>query len=655
MSTASAVRSFPHLIIERVSPELDAGRYPIKRALGGAVRVEADIFKDGHDLIAARVLFRGPGDSVWRSCAMTHDFGPDRWHATFVVDRLGTWQYTVEAWPDFWQSWTSDLRKRLEAGQDVTPELLEGAVLLERAARTRSGEGSRRARTVAARMVDTTLPLEERTSLALSQPAFEAADGPLNPEESLRYDRVLEVLVERENAQFGTWYELFPRSQSKVPGRHGTFADVEDRIPELAALGFDVLYLPPVHPIGQSHRKGKDNSPTAQPGDVGSPWAIGSAEGGHEAVHAQLGTLRDFDQMVATARDFGLEIALDFALQCSPDHPWCREHPQWFFVRPDGSIRYAENPPKKYEDIYPLNFWCADREGLWQACLDLLLFWIGHGIKIFRVDNPHTKPLAFWEWCLAEVRRRHSDVIFLSESFTRPKRMKALSKLGFSQSYSYFTWKNTAWELREYFEELTRTEMVEYFRPNLFVNTPDILHEFLQTGGRPAFRIRLMLAATLSPIYGMYSGFELGENRASAPGSEEYLHSEKYEIRQRNWNQFGNIKQDIAKLNRIRRENPALQQFDNLTFLQTEYEPILAYHKSVPGNDLVVIVNLDPQRMHESMVHMPLEALGVGEDEMFDVEDLLTGIRHTWRGRRNYVRLDPTDKVGHVLRLVRPH
>jgi starch synthase (maltosyl-transferring) len=413
------------------------------------------------------------------------------------------------------------------------------------------------------------------------------------------------------------------------------------------------VYLPPIHPIGVTHRKGRNNARTTSPGDVGSPWAIGSAEGGHDAVHPELGTLQDFDQMVRTASDFGLEIALDFALQCSPDHPWCKQHPEWFFVRPDGSIRFAENPPKKYEDIYPLNFWCEDREALWNACRDLVLFWIGHGVKIFRVDNPHTKPLAFWEWMIADVRQRHPDVVFLSESFTRPKRMKALAKLGFSQSYTYFTWKNSSWELRDYLTELTSTPIAEYFRPNFFTNTPDILHEYLQVGGRPAFRIRLLLAATLSPSYGIYSGFELCENRAIHPNSEEYLNSEKYELRQRNWNLFGNIKHDISKLNRIRRDNPAFQRLDNLTLVQSEYEQVFAYLKCAEDNQLIVIVNLDPARMHECMIHVPLEKLGLGEEEMFEVEDLLTGIRHTWRGRRNYVRLDPSERVGHVMRLLR--
>ena len=650
---SNAVNALPHLVIERVTPELDSGRHPIKRVLGETIRVEADIYKDGHDEIDGQLLFRGPGGGQWQRAKLEYRFEPDRWHAQFRTDRLGMWDYVIEAWPDRYGSWVRDLRKRLGAGQDVSAVLLDGAAMLSLAAKHRAADIAAKLRAASRRIADTSLRMDDRIAVAQSEEILSLAAGPLHPEELTRYDRILNVLVEREIALFGAWYELFPRSQSTIPGRHGTFGDVEERLPELAALGFDVIYLSPIHPIGTTHRKGRNNARIAQPGDVGSPWAIGSDQGGHTAVHPELGLLTDFDQLVRTANDFGLEIALDYALQCSPDHPWVTEHPEWFFIRADGSIQYAENPPKKYEDIYPINFWCPDRQNLWAACLQILLFWIGHGVRIFRVDNPHTKPFAFWEWLLGEVRLRHPDVVFLSESFTRPNRMKGLLKHGFSQSYTYFTWKNAAWEIRDYLTELTDKITVEYFRPNFFTNTPDILHQFLQSGGRPAFRIRLLLAATLSPSYGIYSGFELCENRAVASGSEEYLNSEKYEIRQRKWNQFGNIKHDIARLNRIRKENPALGVLGNLRFLSTEYEQIIAYHKHAPGNDLIVVVNLDPQRMHECMVHVPLEELGLSEDQMFEVEDLLTAVRHTWRGRRNYVRLDPSERVGHVLRLVR--
>ena len=651
---SNAVPTLPRLVIEQVTPELDAGRYPVKRVLGETVRVEADIFKDGHDVIAGQVLFRGPGQVQWRKVPLAYEFDPDRWHAEFQVDQLGVWEYCIEAWPDKYGSWVRDLRKRLSAGQNVAPALLEGAVLLGTYAAHCAPDTASRLVAAKKYLEDTSLRLDERLARAQSDEIMLLVRGPSVPDDVVQSPRVLRARVEREIALFGAWYELFPRSQSKVPGRHGKFGDVEERLPELAALGFDVVYLPPIHPIGITHRKGRNNARVALASDVGSPWAIGSSEGGHTAIHPALGTFDDFEQLVKTASEFGLEIALDYALQCSPDHPWCKEHPEWFFVRVDGTIQYAENPPKKYEDIYPLNFWCEDRENLWQACLDILLFWISRGVKIFRVDNPHTKPFAFWEWVIGVVQDQHPDVVFLSESFTRPKRMKGLLKLGFSQSYTYFTWKNSPWEVRDYLKELTESATLEYFRPNFFANTPDILHQFLQSGGRPAFRIRLLLAATLAPSYGIYSGFELCENRAVTSGSEEYLNSEKYEIRQRKWNQFGNIKQDIAKLNRIRKENPALAMLGNVRFLATEYEQILAYHKHAPGNDLIIVVNLDPQRMHECMVQVPLEDFDLTEDQMFEMEDLLTGVRHTWRGHRNYVRLDPSERVGHVLRLVRP-
>ncbi|HEY5375088.1 MAG TPA: alpha-1,4-glucan--maltose-1-phosphate maltosyltransferase [Polyangiaceae bacterium] len=647
------IANAPQLVIENVSPKLDAGRYPIKRVIGSVIEVGADIFKDGHDLIAARILYRRPGEATSRVAPFSYRFDADRWHGSFKADQIGLWQYDVEAWPDRFGTWRSDLGKRLNAGQDVRPELLEGAALLARLGEKLSGQAQRVVGDAAKRLANPLLALDERLKVAFAEDVFELVHVPLLAEEASRLERPLELYVDRAEACFSAWYELFPRSQGTDPNKHGTFADTAKRLPEIAALGFDVIYLPPVHPIGITHRKGRNNSPTCVPGDVGSPWAIGAKEGGHTAVHPALGTLADFDVLVASARDFGLEIALDFALQCSPDHPWVKEHPEWFFIRPDGSIRYAENPPKKYEDIYPINFWCKDRQGLWNACRDAILFWVARGVKIFRVDNPHTKPLSFWEWCIREVQASHPETIFLSESFTRPNRMKSLGKLGFTQSYTYFTWKNSAWELKDYLDELTRTEMAEYYRPNFFANTPDILHEFLQTGGRPAFRLRLLLAATLSPIYGIYSGYELCENVPVHHGSEEYLDSEKYQIRVRDWNAPGNIKQDISRLNRIRREQPAFHALTNLSFLKTDYDRILAYKKSAPGSDVIVIVNLDPHSMHETMVDVPLDELGIGANEAYEMADLLTGARYTWRGARNYVRLDPTERVGHVFKVSR--
>jgi starch synthase (maltosyl-transferring) len=647
------IASAPQLVIENVTPKLDGGRYPIKRVIGNVIEVSADIFKDGHDLIAARLVYRRPGEASSRFAPFTYRFDPDRWHGSFKADQIGLWQYDIEAWPDRFGTWRSDLGKRLNAGQDVRPELLEGASILSRMAEKLTGAAKVLIADAAKRLASSTLSLDERLKVAFAEDVAELVRAPLFADEASRLERPLEVYVDRAEAVFSAWYELFPRSQGKDPSKHGTFADTTRRLPEIAALGFDVIYLPPIHPIGVTHRKGRNNNPTCMPGDLGSPWAIGSNEGGHTAVHPQLGTLADFEVLVASARDFGLEIALDFALQCSPDHPWVKEHPDWFFVRPDGSIRYAENPPKKYEDIYPINFWCKDRQGLWQACRDAVLFWIARGVKIFRVDNPHTKPLSFWEWLIRDVQAVHPETIFLSESFTRPKRMKSLGKLGFTQSYTYFTWKNTAWELRDYLNELAHTAMADYYRPNFFANTPDILHEFLQTGGRPAFRLRLLLAGTLSPAYGIYSGYELCENLAVHHGSEEYLDSEKYEIRVRDWNAPGNIKQDISKLNRIRREQPALHELTNLSFLKTDYDAIFAYKKSAPGNDLIVVVNLDPHAMHETTVEVPIAELGIAPDESYEMSDLLTGARYVWRGARNYVRLDPVERVGHVFKVSR--
>lgn len=648
----TAAERLPRLVIENLTPQLDGGRYPIKRLLGRSVDVGVNIFKDGHDLIAAHILYRPLGAAEFRVAQLSYHFDADRWFGSFKVDRLGRWEYTVEAWPDRYGTFRSDLGKRLNAGQDVRSELLEGAETLLTQARCLKGEAGERVKEAARKLADSSLSLEERLRVAFADDLLETARSPLLPGDATRLDP-LPLIVDRPEAGFSAWYELFPRSQGNVPGKHGTFADTARRLPEIAAMGFDVIYLPPIHPIGLAHRKGRNNSVTCEPGDVGSPWAIGGKEGGHDAIHPELGSIEDFDALVKAAADFGIELALDYALQCSPDHPWVKQHPNWFFVRPDGSLRYAENPPKKYEDIYPINFWSEDRENLWNACRDVVLYWIGHGVKIFRVDNPHTKPLAFWEWMIAEVQRVHPEVIFLSESFTRPNRMKSLGKLGFTQSYTYFTWKNSASELRDYLTELTKTDMVEYFRPNFFANTPDILHEYLQHGGRPAFRIRLVLAATLSPIYGIYSGYELCEHVAVKPGSEEYLDSEKYEIRVRDWNAPGNIKQDVSKLNRIRAENAALHELGNLELVHSDYDGIFAYRKYAPGNELLVVVNLDPHRAHETMLDVPIAALGIDPNEAYEVTDLLTGTRYTWRGSRNYVRLDPRERVAHLFRVTR--
>ncbi|HWP05531.1 MAG TPA: alpha-1,4-glucan--maltose-1-phosphate maltosyltransferase [Polyangiaceae bacterium] len=641
----------PRVVIEDLSPAVDGGRYPVKVPYGSTLEVSANVFRDGHDLVAARVIFLPPGEPQWGSTTLTYQHDPDRWYGSFHVGKLGRWNYGIEAWPDHFGTWRSELEKRIRAGQDIRGELVVGSLLLERYAALLRGDVAKRVRTLAATMTSAGTPLEERIAAALDETLVTEVYGPLEPAELTR-SPLHELIVDRPEATFAAWYELFPRSQGPK-GKHGTFADTARRLPEIAAMGFDVIYLPPIHPIGETHRKGRNNSPKAEPGDVGSPWGIGASTGGHTAVHPELGTLDDFDELVQSARDLGLEIALDFALQCSPDHPWVKEHPDWFFVRPDGTIRYAENPPKKYEDIYPLNFWCKDRQAMWNACRDALLFWAQHGVRTFRVDNPHTKPFAFWEWVLREVQNRYPDTVFLSESFTRPNRMNALAKLGFNQSYTYFTWKNSSWELKDYLGQLTQKPSTLYYRPNFFANTPDILHEYLQHGGRPGFRVRLLLAATLSPVYGIYSGFELCEGTPVRPGSEEYIDSEKYQLVHRDLNAPGNIKQDVARLNRIRRENPALQTLSNLEFIGSDYDGILAYRRYAPNNELLVVVNLDPHRMHETQLDVPLDRMGIGEGEPYEVCDLMTAARYVWRGRRNYVKLDPTERVGHVFRISR--
>jgi starch synthase (maltosyl-transferring) len=655
-SRAVGSRALAPIVIERVRPEIDAGRFPAKRVLGEACVVSADIFKDGHDQLAARVRYRCPDEGEWAYVAMPYDADTDRWAGAFLLDRIGEWRFTVEAWTDVFATWRSGLEKKVAAGQDVAVELLEGGAVAERAARACKDRGARASLTQAAQVLrDTNTAVADRARAALD-PALLALVTQHPPRDDLtEYSRQLLITVDRTRAAFAAWYEMFPRSQSGDPKRHGTFADAERQLPRIAQLGFDVVYLPPIHPIGKTFRKGKNNTLNPLPSDVGSPWAIGSEEGGHTAVHPQLGTLADFERFVKRANDLGLEVALDYALQTSPDHPWVREHPDWFKIRPDGSIQYAENPPKKYQDIYPLNFWTEDREALWNACLEVFRFWMARGVRTFRVDNPHTKPFAFWEWVIADIKRTDPDIVFFSEAFTRPKKLLYLAKLGFSQSYTYFTWKNTTYEIRDWMREFTDPDVLEYYRGNLFANTPDILHEYLQRGGRPAFRIRLALAATLSPLYGIYSGYELYENVPVREGSEEYLNSEKYELRPRDFTTPGNLDAEIRRINRIRRENPSLQRADNLTFLRSENDQILFYRKSMPdgSNDLFIVVNLDPLRAHESMVHVPLDALGIAGDAVYPVTDLLTGAQFRWRGPRNYVRLDPAQEPAHILRLER--
>jgi starch synthase (maltosyl-transferring) len=598
----------PRIRVERVWPQVDGGRYPVKRALGERVDVWATLVRDGHEVLGAALRYRTAGSRRWREVAMTAlREDPDRWHGSFTADALGRWQFAVVAWVDRVASWQHEIERKLAVGQtDLTSELSEGAALL--------GVPS--------------LTVEEGLAAASGERS-EATGG----------DAPLEIVVDAERASFGAWYELFPRSW-------GGFAGVERQLPELAELGFDVLYLTPIHPIGRSHRKGRNNSPTARRSDPGSPWAIGGEAGGHTAIHPDLGSAEEFASLVAAARRAGIAIALDFAIQCSPDHPWLKQHPDWFHRRPDGTLKYAENPPKRYQDIYNVNFDTDDWRALWTALRDAVLYWVERGVTIFRVDNPHTKPIGFWEWLIAEVQAAHPETVFLAEAFTRPALMAMLAKAGFSQSYTYFTWRTTRAELTEYMTQLTQSELPQFFRPNFFANTPDILHAYLVRGGRPAFEARLVLAATLSPVYGIYSGFERCENVPLTESSEEYLNSEKYEIKKRSLG--GPLLPMIARLNAARRENPALRQIDNLTFLETENEHLIAYLKRTGDNAVITCVNLDPAHPREGVVVIPPD---VGLPAAFDVSDLLGDAAFTWREGRNYVRLEPGLQQAHVLRV----
>ena len=630
------------VIVENLYPEVDGGRFPIKRTAGETVRVSADVFADGHDTIAAVLLYRRTGAAKWTEAPM-EPAGNDRFTAAFTSNRSAHSSITVEGWIDRFTSWRVELSKKVGAGQDVTSELLEGAEII-------SGTPQ------AAILRDTAVAMEERVTVALDPELQLAMGSRADRRTATRYDRVLGVTVEPVRARFGAWYEMFPRSAGTDPTRSATFDEATQRLPYIAGMGFNVLYLPPIHPIGESFRKGRNNSLTTKAGDPGSPWAIGGKAGGHKAIQPGLGTIEDFDRFVESAAASGLEIALDLAYQVSPDHPYVEAHPEWFRRRPDGTIKYAENPPKKYQDIYPINFESSEWKALWEELASIIEFWIGHGVKIFRVDNPHTKPFRFWEWALASIKSKHSDAIFLSEAFTRPKIMKYLAKSGFSQSYSYFTWRNTQAELTEYFTELTQTDVREYMRPNLFANTPDILHEYLQHGGRPAFQVRFILAATLGASYGIYSGYELAENVPVKPGSEEYLDSERYQIRPRNFDQPNSLAELIAQVNTIRRDHPALQRDWGLRFHKTDNQQLIAYSKrSEDGSDVVmVVVNLDPFLMQHGYVQLPLVEWGLAADAPVDVNDLLSGERYRWRGEWNYVRLDPSLRVAHILAVELP-
>jgi starch synthase (maltosyl-transferring) len=631
---------------------VDGGEFPVKRTLGEKLAVCAHIFADGHDKLGAVLRWRPLSDAQWSEVPMSPGYN-DLWSAEFEIGRLERYEYTIEAWVDAFASWRDGLSKKWAAGVDVGIELLEGAQLVVEAAQRARGDDRARLEH-AATSLGADVPEAVRVERALADELATLMRRWADRTRASQLERPLEVDVNRERARYGAWYELFPRSAGSEPGRHATLREAEARLEEVAAMGFDVLYLPPVHPIGRTHRKGRNNRLAAAASDPGSPWAIGSAEGGHTSLHPELGTLDDFDHFLSAARDRGLELALDLAFQCSPDHPWVKQHPDWFRSRADGSIQYAENPPKKYQDIYPLNFDCADWRGLWQELLAVTLFWCERGVRIFRVDNPHTKPLRLWGWLIAEVKSRHPETIFLSEAFTRPNVMFTLAKLGFDQSYTYFTWRNAKAELTDYLTELTRTEVAEFLRPNFFANTPDILPEYLQYGGRAAFQVRLVLAATLAANYGIYSGFELCEARA-VPGTEEYQDSEKYQLKHRDWNARGHIRALVRKLNVIRRDNPALWSDRRLRFHPVENDQLICYSKSTAdlSNVILVVVNLDPHHVHDGWLELPLEELGIGAGESFQAHDLLGEGRYLWHGSRNYVRLDAAAMPAQVFGLRR--
>jgi starch synthase (maltosyl-transferring) len=640
------------VVIEAISPIVDGGRFPIKRIVGDTVRVEADAFADGHDLIAVRLAHRRPDGTVTETAM--EPLGNDRWAGLLTVDQLGRHGYHLAAWIDHFATWQEELGKRLAARQDVSVDLLIGAQLVrEAAARADDADAERLAST--ADLVAGSGPLKERTDAARStQLAALMARHPDRTHEAVS-EPELGIVVDPERARFSSWYELFPRSAARRPGAHGTLRDVIDRLEYVADLGFDVLYLPPIHPIGTAHRKGRNNSVKPKPSDPGVPWAIGSTEGGHDAVHPELGTPEDVRALATAADSMGISLALDLAYQASPDHPYVRSHPSWFRARPDGTVQYAENPPKKYQDIYPFDFETGAWPELWTELLRVARFWMDHGVRIFRVDNPHTKPFAFWEWFIGQVKATDPDVLFLAEAFTRPKVMYRLAKLGFSQSYTYFTWRNTKAELTEYFSQLAEAPVRDFFRPNLWPNTPDILHEYLQLGGRPAFAARLVLAATLGSSYGIYGpAFELQARTPIQAGSEEYLESEKYEIKAWDLDDPGSLAPLVRTVNSIRRAHPALQGTGRLTFQDIDNDQLIAYSKrTADGSDVILtVINLDPHHAQQGWLDLALESLGIEPDRPFEVRDLLDGTAYLWQAARNFVELAPA-RVAHVFH-VRP-
>ena len=643
------------IVITKIYPSIDCGLYPVKREQGEPLIVKATVFRDGHSTLVVHLKYREKYDeATWTKTEMTLiNPGLDIWESSFVPDKNTRYLYTVEAYTDNYQSWLKDTEKKFKAGEDISSDVIEGNKLLSHVASNAKDTVKSQLDYFIARIQKADshrgqlMFFSEQTLVLLMKEHGDKSD-------LISYEPVLEVVVDRVKARYAAWYEMFARSQGTVPGKSATFEDCKRRLPEIKAMGFDVIYLPPIHPIGVTKRKGPNNSLVAGPNDPGSPYAIGSKEGGHMAVEPGLGTIEDFEDFERKCRSYDMEVALDFAINCSPDHPYVKEHPEWFFKRPDGTIKYAENPPKKYEDIYPLNFYAPGYtwKALWQEMKNILLFWIKKGVRIFRVDNPHTKPIEFWHWLITEIQGNYPDVIFLSEAFTRPPMMQALAKVGFAQSYTYFTWRNFKQELIDYLTELTQTEVSEYFRGNFFTNTPDILPQFLQEGGRPAFMIRFVLASTLSSVYGIYNGYELCENK-SIPGKEEYLNSEKYEFKVWDWNRPGNIRDYITRINRIRRENPALHLYKNLRFYHASDDNILFYGKATEdrSNIIFIAVNLDPFKTHESVISIPIQELGITEKETYELHNLITDERILCKGEQHRVTLDPEVEPAHIYRL----
>jgi starch synthase (maltosyl-transferring) len=645
------------VIIENVKPEINHGRFPVKRVINDKVKVEADIFCDGHDKVSAELLYRHVNHKDWNISGLKHILN-DRWQGSFEVKEQGEYVYTLRGWVDRIKTWRHDMLKKIHAETDIKSDLLVGIKLIEEVlttGKTVESADKQYLNEIIGLFSSSKNDEEKAKSVISGELKNILVKYPLRKFITL-YNKELKVIAERPRAGFSSWYEFFPRSVSGGNNSHGTLKDCISHLDYIADMGFDVVYLPPVHPIGESKRKGKNNVPEAVPGEPGSPWAIGSKEGGHKSIHKDLGTIEDFRKLIEKAQKLHMEIAIDIALQCSPDHPYIREHPEWFKHRPDGTIQYAENPPKKYEDIYPFDFESDNWEELWEELQSIFIYWIEQGVKIFRVDNPHTKSIKFWGWLISEIHKKYPDVIFLSEAFTRPKVMYQLAKQGFTQSYTYFTWRNAKWELTKYFEELTNTEVSEYFRPNLWPNTPDILPEFLQVSGKPGFIVRAILAATLSSSYGIYGpAFELMENTPKEQGSEEYMNSEKYETKKWDLHDKKSLKSLLKSLNNIRHKNQALHNNHSLRFHETENENLIAYSKCTDdfSNIILVIVNLDPYRTHHGWVHFPVTEFEMQPNESHQVHDLLGGAYYLWNGPANYIELNPGIQPAHIFKIRR--